>query len=170
MTDPYYSNIKQWKMDSDRRELVLYAHHCIPKICACGAPVRLSTDEKGKSYFECTEFEDDGFHIRHGCFNAFEEELEELNEKVAEEAKSRKKMVDEMKKMREDIKLLKELCMEGDENDGFHNRHRCFDAIKEKLQEVKEEVAEEARIRKTMEDELKKMLEDIKLLKELCGC
>jgi len=41
--------------------------------------------------------------------------LEELNEKVDEEAKSRKKMVDEMKKMREDIKLLKELCMEGDE-------------------------------------------------------
>ncbi|CAF1951696.1 unnamed protein product [Brassica oleracea] len=72
-------------------------------------------------------------------------------------------MVDEMKKMREDIKLLKELCMEGDE-------HRCFDAIKERLQEVKEEVAEEAMIRKKMEDELKKMLEDIKLLKELCGC
>ena len=41
--------------------------------------------------------------------------MEELNEKVDEEAKSRKKMVDEMKKMREDIKLLKELCMEGDE-------------------------------------------------------
>ncbi|CAN6998948.1 unnamed protein product [Brassica rapa subsp. trilocularis] len=76
---------------------------------------------------------DDGFHIRHGCFNAFEEELEELNEKVAEEAKSRKKMVDEMKKMCEDIKLLKELCIEGDENDGFHNRHRCFDSVKEKL-------------------------------------
>ncbi|KAG2265456.1 hypothetical protein Bca52824_072535 [Brassica carinata] len=138
--------------------------------CACGAPIRLSTDEKGKSYFKCTEFEDDGFHIRHGCFNAFEEELEELNEKVAEEAKSRKKMVDEMKKMREDIKLLKELCMEADENDGFHNRHRCFDAIKERLQEVKEEVAEEAMIQKKMEDEWKKMLEDIKLLKELCGC
>ncbi|KAH0898456.1 hypothetical protein HID58_048024 [Brassica napus] len=36
----------------------------------------------------------------------------------------------------------------------------------ERLQEVKEEVAEEAKIRKKMEDELKKMLEDIKLLKE----
>ncbi|KAL0760141.1 hypothetical protein Bca101_076291 [Brassica carinata] len=72
-------------------------------------------------------------------------------------------MVDEMKKMREDIKLLKELCMEADE-------HRCFDAIKERLQEVKEEVAEEAMIQKKMEDEWKKMLEDIKLLKELCGC
>ena len=46
----------------------------------------------------------------------------------------------------------------------------AFDAIKESLQEVKEEFAEEARIRKKMEDELKKMLEDIKLLKELCGC
>ncbi|CAN7032794.1 unnamed protein product [Brassica oleracea var. botrytis] len=170
MTDPYYADIKQWERDSDRRELVLYAHHCIPKICVCGAPIRLSTDEKGKSYFECTEFQDDGFHIRHGCFNAFGEELEELNEKVAVEAKSRKKMVDEKKKVREDIKLLKELCMEGDENDGFHNRHRCFDAIKERLQEIKEEVAEEARIRKKIEDELKKMLEDIKLLKELCGC
>ncbi|CDY30751.1 BnaC05g51480D [Brassica napus] len=113
MTDPYYADIKQWKRDSDRRELVLYAHHCIPKTCACGAPIRVFIDEKGKSYFECTEFEDDGFHIRHGCFNAFEEELEELNEKVAEEAKSQKKMVDEMKKMREDFKLLKELCMEG---------------------------------------------------------
>ncbi|KAL0655846.1 hypothetical protein Bca4012_076430 [Brassica carinata] len=117
------------------------------------------------SYYECKEFENDGFHIRHGCFNAFEEELKELHEKVAEEAKSRKKMVDEMKKMREDIKLFKELCIEG--NDGFHNRHPCFDAIEEKLQEVKEEVAEEARIRKKMEDEMKKMLEDIKLLKEL---
>ncbi|CAN6854024.1 unnamed protein product [Brassica oleracea] len=71
-------------------------------------------------------------------------------------------MVDEMKKMREDIKLLKELCMEGDEvrNDVYNQR----------LQEVKEEVAEEAKIRKKMEDELKKMLADIKLLKELCGC
>ncbi|KAL0826444.1 hypothetical protein Bca101_050121 [Brassica carinata] len=79
----YTKHIKQWKRDSDRRELVLHAHHCIPKTCVCGAPIRLSTDEKGKSYFECTEFEDDGFHIHHGCFNAFEEELEELNEKVA---------------------------------------------------------------------------------------
>ncbi|CAN6891385.1 unnamed protein product [Brassica oleracea] len=84
-------------------------------------------------------------------------------------------MVDEMKKMREDIKLLKELCMRGIssvsyifQNDGFHNRHLCFDAIEEKLQEVKEEVAEEAMIRKKMEDEMKKLLEDIKLLKELC--
>ncbi|KAF2543399.1 hypothetical protein F2Q68_00031681 [Brassica cretica] len=113
----------------------------------------------------------DGFHIRHGCFNAFEEELEELNEKVAEEAKSRKKMVDEMKKMCEDIKLLKELFhyLVSFRMMGF-TIGIAFNAIKERLQEVKEEVAEEARIRKKMEDELKKMLEDIKLLKELCGC
>ncbi|CAF1961968.1 unnamed protein product [Brassica napus] len=149
MTNPYYADMKELKRDADRRVLFSMLTIAYPK-------------------------PNDGFHIRHGCVNAFEEELKELHEKVAEEAKSRKKMVDEMKKMREDIKLFKELCIEGVsslsyilQNDGFHNRHRCFDAIEEKLQEVKEEVAEEARIRKKMEDEMKKMLEDIKLLKEL---
>ena len=35
----------------------------------------------------------------------------ELKKEVAEESNSRMKMEDELKEMREDIRLLKELCM-----------------------------------------------------------
>ena len=49
-----------------------------------------------------------------------------------------------------------------------HSRHRCFDAIEEELVELKKEVAEESNSRMKMEDELKEMREDIRLLKELC--
>ncbi|KAF3519312.1 hypothetical protein DY000_02060237 [Brassica cretica] len=71
----------------------------------------LGIDDKGMSYYECKEFEDHGFHIRHRCFDAIEEELQELKDQVAEEAKSRRKMEDEMKILREEIKELKELLM-----------------------------------------------------------
>uniref|UniRef100_A0A0D3BGU7 Ubiquitin-like protease family profile domain-containing protein n=1 Tax=Brassica oleracea var. oleracea TaxID=109376 RepID=A0A0D3BGU7_BRAOL len=70
--------------------------------------MKLGTDEQGMSYYECKEFEDDGFHIRHRCFNAIEEELEELKEEVVDQAKSRMKMEDEIKEVREEINLLKE--------------------------------------------------------------
>ncbi|CAF1708553.1 unnamed protein product [Brassica napus] len=82
MTDPYYADMKQHRRDADWRECILYAHHKIPKKCTCGGPIRLGTDEQGMSYYVCKEFEDDGFHIRHRCFNAIEEELEELKEEV----------------------------------------------------------------------------------------
>ncbi|KAF3550420.1 hypothetical protein DY000_02010232 [Brassica cretica] len=117
------------------------------------------------SYYECIEYEDDGLHIRHRCFDVIKEELEELKKKVAEEASSRMNVEDEVKKMREDIKLRKKLCIE---DDGLHSRHRCYDAIEEELLELKKEVAEESNSRMKMEDELKEMREDIRLLKELC--
>ncbi|WZZ64126.1 hypothetical protein YC2023_075496 [Brassica napus] len=47
--------------------------------------------------------------IRHRCFHVIEEELLELKKEVAEDSKSRMKMEDELKEMREDIRLLKEL-------------------------------------------------------------
>ncbi|KAL0758855.1 hypothetical protein Bca101_075005 [Brassica carinata] len=168
MTNPYYADVKQWKRDYDRREMVLFANHCIPKTCVCGGPITLATDDKGMSYYECKEYEDDGLHIRHRCFDAIKEELEELKKKVSEEASSRMNVEDEMRKMREDIKLLKELCIEILQDDGLHSRHRCFDAIEEELVELKKEVAEESNSRMKMEDELKEMREDIRLLKELC--
>ncbi|KAG2292672.1 hypothetical protein Bca52824_039341 [Brassica carinata] len=143
MSDPYYADVKQWKMDYDRREMVLFANHRIPKTCVCGGPITLATDDKEKSYYECIEYEDDGLHIRHPCFHAIKEELEELKKKVAEEASRRMNVEDEMKKMREDIKLLKELCIEVRNDDGLHSRQRCFDAIEEELLELKKEVAEE---------------------------
>ena len=40
--------------------------------------------------------QDDGFHIRHRCFNAIEEELEELKEEVVDQTKSQMKMEDEI--------------------------------------------------------------------------
>ncbi|CAN6905727.1 unnamed protein product [Brassica oleracea] len=138
------SDVKQWKRDYDRREMVLFANHCIPKTCVCGGPITLATDDKGMSYYECKEYEDDGLHIRHRCFDAIKEELEELKKKVSEEASSRMN------------------------DDGLHSRHRCFDAIEEELVELKKEVAEESNSRMKMEDELKEMREDIRLLKELC--
>ncbi|KAF3593615.1 hypothetical protein DY000_02021100 [Brassica cretica] len=158
-------HVKQWKRDYDRREMVLFANHCIPKTCVCGGPITLATDDKGMSYYECKEYEDDGLHIRHRCFEAIKEELEELKKKVSEEASSRMNVEDEMRKIREDIKLLKELCIE---DDGLYSRHRCFDAIEEELVELKKEVSEESNSRMKMEDELKEMREDIRLLKELC--
>ncbi|CAN6869689.1 unnamed protein product [Brassica oleracea] len=138
------SDVKQWKRDYDRCEMVLFANQCIPKICVCGGPITLATDDKGMSYYKCKEYEDDGLHIRHRCFDAIKEELEELKKKVAEEANNR---------------------MNDDE---LHSRHRCFDAIEEELLELKNEVAEESNSRMKMEDELKEMREDIRLLKELC--
>ncbi|KAH0872397.1 hypothetical protein HID58_069759, partial [Brassica napus] len=119
-----------------------------------------------------TPISDDGLHIRHPCFDAIKEELEELKQKVAEEANSRMNVGDKMKKMREDIKLLKELCIEVRnevyKNDGLHSRHRCFHVIEEERLELKKEVAEDSKSRMKMEDELKEMREDIRLLKELC--
>ncbi|KAG2266008.1 hypothetical protein Bca52824_073087 [Brassica carinata] len=53
---------------------------------------------------------DDGFHIRHRYFYAIEEELEELKEEVADQEKNRMKMEDAIKKMREEINLLKGIC------------------------------------------------------------
>ncbi|KAF2614942.1 hypothetical protein F2Q70_00012402 [Brassica cretica] len=114
------------------------------KTCVCGGPITLASDDKGKSYYECIEYE-----------------LEDLKKKVAEEASRRMNVEDEIKKMREDIKLLKELCIE---DDGLHSRQHCFDAIEEELLELKKEVAEESNSRMKMEDELKEMREDIRLL------
>ncbi|KAL0770317.1 hypothetical protein Bca101_035468 [Brassica carinata] len=41
MTDPYYADVKQWKRDYDRREMVLFANHRIPKTCIPDSPLDL---------------------------------------------------------------------------------------------------------------------------------
>ncbi|KAJ4894831.1 Uncharacterized protein Rs2_21625 [Raphanus sativus] len=111
MTDPYYADMKQHKKDNDWREWVWYVEHCIPKKCVCDAPITLETDDKGTSYYSCKYFKDDGLHIRHRCFDAIEEELQELKEKVAHESIMRRQVEEELKKMREEIKDVKKLLM-----------------------------------------------------------
>ena len=57
MTDPYYADVKQCKKDYDRREMVLFANHRIPKTCVCGGPITLATDDKEMRYYKCIEYE-----------------------------------------------------------------------------------------------------------------
>ncbi|KAF3591631.1 hypothetical protein DY000_02020642 [Brassica cretica] len=91
MTDPYYADMKQHRRDADWRECVLYAHHKIPKKCTCGGPIRLETDEERMSYTNAKSLRRVG----------------RVEEEVADQVKSRMKMEDEIKKMHEDINLLK---------------------------------------------------------------
>ncbi|KAG2305103.1 hypothetical protein Bca52824_033754 [Brassica carinata] len=111
MTDPHYADMKQHKRDYDWLECVAYAHYCIPKKCACGGPITVETDERGRHYYACKVFEDDGLHIRHGCFSAIEEELDELKKQYREEVSLRCKLQYELAVMSTEIKELKKLIM-----------------------------------------------------------
>ncbi|KAL0695995.1 hypothetical protein Bca4012_063175 [Brassica carinata] len=57
MTDPYYADMKQHKRDYDWLECVASAHYCIPKKCACGGPITVETDERGRHYYACKVYE-----------------------------------------------------------------------------------------------------------------
>ncbi|KAG2332006.1 hypothetical protein Bca52824_003186 [Brassica carinata] len=111
MTDPHYADMKQHKRDYDWHECVAYAHYCIPKKCACGGPITVETDERGRHYYASKVFEDDGLHIRHGCFSAIEEELDELKKQYREEVSFRCKLQYELAVMSTEIKELKKLIM-----------------------------------------------------------
>ncbi|KAG2315367.1 hypothetical protein Bca52824_018489 [Brassica carinata] len=109
MTDPHYADMKQHKRDYDWLECVTYAHYCIPKKCACSGPITVETDER-KTLLRC---KDDGLHIRHGCFSAIEEELDELKKQYREEVSLRCKLQYELAVMSTEIKELKKLIMGG---------------------------------------------------------
>ncbi|CDY07857.1 BnaC03g47650D [Brassica napus] len=68
--DPYYAEMKQHKRDADWLFPCMYANYCIPKKCACGGAITVETDERGRNYYVCKVFEDDGLHIRRACHDA----------------------------------------------------------------------------------------------------
>lgn len=110
--------------------------------------------------------QDDGLHIRHRCFDAIQEELQELKEKVAQESSRGRQVEEELKKMREKIRDLKKLLMPQPETD-YDRLESVFHAIEEELRLVKEEFAGEANSRNKMEDEMKKLREEFKEIKQI---
>nr|VDD23502.1 unnamed protein product [Brassica rapa] len=80
MADPYYVEMKQHKRDADWLFACMYANYCIPKKCTCGGAITVETDERGRNYYVCKVFEDDGLHIRHICLDAIEEEFDDIQE------------------------------------------------------------------------------------------
>ncbi|KAL0733815.1 hypothetical protein Bca4012_010025 [Brassica carinata] len=81
----------------------VYANYKIPTKCICGGAITVETDERGRNYYVCKDFKNDGLHIRHDCLAALEEELDCLRSQYAEEVSLR----------REEIKELKQLIMVG---------------------------------------------------------
>ncbi|KAG2322859.1 hypothetical protein Bca52824_016072 [Brassica carinata] len=100
MTDPYYADMQQHERDSDWLEAVTYAHYCIPKKCTCGGPITVETDKRGRNYYVCKDFKDDGLHIQHACLDAIEEELNELKKQYAKEVSLQCKLQYELEQMR----------------------------------------------------------------------
>ncbi|KAG2306930.1 hypothetical protein Bca52824_026678 [Brassica carinata] len=113
MADPYYEEMKQHKRDADWIYAYAYANHCIPKKCTCGGAITVETDERGRNYYICKVFEDDGLHIRHACLDAIEKELDMLKSEYADEVSLRRKLQYEIAQMREEMKELKKLNMDG---------------------------------------------------------
>ncbi|KAG2330303.1 hypothetical protein Bca4012_020093 [Brassica carinata] len=113
MMDPYFADMKQHKRDTDWLYAIVDSHYCIPKKCTCGGAITVETDERGRNYYVCKVFEDDGLHILHACLDAIEEELNVLKREYADEVLLRCKLKYELGLMREEIKELKKLFMEG---------------------------------------------------------
>ncbi|KAL0758377.1 hypothetical protein Bca101_074527 [Brassica carinata] len=79
----------------------VYANYKIPTKCICGGAITMEADDRGRNYYVCKDFKNDGLHIRHDCLTALEEELDCLRSQYAEEVSLR----------REEIKELKQLIM-----------------------------------------------------------
>ncbi|KAL0723022.1 hypothetical protein Bca4012_037621 [Brassica carinata] len=110
MTDPYYKEMKHQKREYDWVSNCIYANYKIPTKCICGGAITVETDEKGRNYYVCKDFKNDGLHIRHDCLAALEEELDCLRSQYAEEVSLRRELQFELAQMREEIKELKQLC------------------------------------------------------------
>ncbi|KAL0713329.1 hypothetical protein Bca4012_020307 [Brassica carinata] len=94
MTDPYYKEMKHQKREYEWVSNCVYANYKIPTKCICGGAITVEIDERGRNYYVCKDFKNDGLHIRHDCLAALEEELDCF-------------------RMREEIKELKQLIMAG---------------------------------------------------------
>ncbi|KAG2271369.1 hypothetical protein Bca52824_065924 [Brassica carinata] len=113
MADPYYAEMKQHKRDADWLFACMYANYCIPKKCTCGGAITIETDERGRNYYVCKVFEDDGLHIRRACHDAIEEEFDVMKSKFREEISLHRKLQFEVEEMSKDIQELKNLLMRG---------------------------------------------------------
>ncbi|KAG2293878.1 hypothetical protein Bca52824_040547 [Brassica carinata] len=85
MTDPYYKEMKHHKREYDWVSNCVYANYKIPKKCICGGAITVEADDRGRNYYVCKDFKNDGLHIRHECLTALEEELDCLRSQYAEE-------------------------------------------------------------------------------------
>ncbi|KAL0677032.1 hypothetical protein Bca4012_005013 [Brassica carinata] len=111
MTDPYYKEMKHHKREYDWVSNCVYANYKIPKKCICGGAITVEADDRGRNYYVCKDFKNDGLHIRHECLTALEEELDCLRSQYAEEVSLRRELQFELAQMREEIKELKQLIM-----------------------------------------------------------
>ncbi|KAL0684561.1 hypothetical protein Bca4012_051409 [Brassica carinata] len=114
MTDPYYSQMKQHKMECDWLYAVADANHGIPNKCACGQSIVVETGEQGRRYYVCKVFEvrmmcDDGSHFRICCLQALENEVNDLKKDARDEVKTRLKQQLKIQQMSEEIEELKKL-------------------------------------------------------------
>ncbi|KAG2328586.1 hypothetical protein Bca52824_011314 [Brassica carinata] len=100
MTDPYYKEMKHQKREYDWVSNCIYANYKIPTKCICGGAITVETDEKGRNYYVCKDFKNDGLHIRHDCLAALEEELDCLRSQYAEEVSLRRELQFELAQMR----------------------------------------------------------------------
>uniref|UniRef100_M4F1H7 Zinc finger GRF-type domain-containing protein n=1 Tax=Brassica campestris TaxID=3711 RepID=M4F1H7_BRACM len=111
MTDPYYKEMKHHKREYDWVSNCVYANYKIPTKCICGGAITVEADDRGRNYYVCKDFKNDGLHIRHDCLTALEEELDCLRSQYAEEVSLRRELQFELAQMREEIKELKQLIM-----------------------------------------------------------
>ncbi|CAG7896968.1 unnamed protein product, partial [Brassica rapa] len=107
---------------------------------------------RGRNYYVCKDFKNDGLHIRHDCLTALEEELDCLRSQYAEEVSLRRELQFELAQMREEIKELKQLIMlielakaglkeeirEGLETDEFATLEALFEEAEEVEEGLKE--------------------------------
>ncbi|KAG2311391.1 hypothetical protein Bca52824_022948 [Brassica carinata] len=107
MADPYYAEMKQHKREADWLHAYVYANYCIPTKCTCGGAVTVDTDERGRNYYVCKVYEDDGLHTRHDCLAAIEEELKELKSQYDYEVSLLRKLQYEIVQKLEVVDLLK---------------------------------------------------------------
>ncbi|KAJ4866098.1 Uncharacterized protein Rs2_52386 [Raphanus sativus] len=104
MTDPYYEDMKHNKREYDYIFNSVDATFKIPKKCFCRGAITVETDERGRNYYVCKDFKNDGLHIRHNCLTAIEEELDCLRSQYAQEVSLRRELQFELEQMREEIK------------------------------------------------------------------
>nr|VDD61280.1 unnamed protein product [Brassica oleracea] len=111
MTDPYYKEMKHHKREYDWVSNCVYANYKIPTKCICGGAITVEADDRGRNYYVCKDFKNDGLHIRHDCLTALEEELDCLRSQYAEKVSLRHELQFKLAQMREEIKELKQLIM-----------------------------------------------------------
>ncbi|KAG2256831.1 hypothetical protein Bca52824_076125 [Brassica carinata] len=107
----YYTQDEASQKEYDWVSNCVYANYKIPTKCIYGGAITVEADDRGRNYYVCKDFKNDGLHIRHDCLTALEEELDCLSSQYAEEVSLRRELQFELAQMREEIKELKQLIM-----------------------------------------------------------